>query len=87
MDARATAGMTGNDKYVFYSIGGRSWAMPYIAGVYALAVQADPSITPEQFWDIAMQTGRHITIEHEGESFQCGPIIDPQAIIGELTEQ
>jgi hypothetical protein len=87
MDSRTTASPTGIDEYVFYSQGGWSWAMPYLAGVYALAVQADPSITPEQFWDIAMQTGRHITIEHEGESSSLGPIIDPPAIINELITQ
>jgi hypothetical protein len=50
MDSRTTASPGATDQYVFYGIGGMSWAVPYIAGVYALAVQVDPAITPERFW-------------------------------------
>lgn len=84
MDARALASPTGIDEYVFYSKGGWSWAMPYIAGVYALAVEADPSITPDEFWQIAMETGSVITIEHEGIEYRLGPIIDPGGVIAAL---
>ncbi|MFC1634100.1 S8 family serine peptidase, partial [Planctomycetota bacterium] len=48
MDSRTTASFTGSDEYVFYRQGGASWCAPYIAGVYALAVQVDPEITPER---------------------------------------
>ena len=50
MDARTTASPTGNKDYVFYGMGGISWTAPYLAGVYALACQIDPKITPEKFW-------------------------------------
>ncbi|GAF73964.1 unnamed protein product, partial [marine sediment metagenome] len=46
MDSRTTASFTGKDEYVFYREGGWSWSIPYIAGVYTLAVQVDPEITP-----------------------------------------
>jgi len=46
MDSRTTASPTGTSDYVFYRQGGWSWATPYLAGMYALAVQVKPDITP-----------------------------------------
>jgi len=85
MDSRATASPTGDDEYVFYRDGGWSWSIPYIAGVYALAAQVNPAVTPEQFWDIAMSTGRWRDVTSDsGATVSLGPIIDPPAIIEEL---
>jgi hypothetical protein len=81
MDARAIASPNGNDEYVFYRRGGWSWAIPYIAGVYALACQVDPTMTPERFWALAMQTGRTIQVTDEGQSYILGPILDPTAFL------
>jgi hypothetical protein len=50
MDSRTTASPGGVDEYVFYREGGWSWSIPYIAGVYALAAQVKPAITPDEFW-------------------------------------
>ncbi len=80
MDSRTTASPTGNREYVFYRAGGWSWSAPYIAGVYALAAEVDPSIAPERFWRLAEKTGRWV--RYEGEPF--GPIIDPPALIAAL---
>jgi hypothetical protein len=84
MDSRTTASPSGEDEYAFYRQGGWSWSIPYIAGVYALAVQVEPEITPDQFWSLAMQTGRTIELDHNGETIPLGPIIDPVALIGAL---
>ena len=84
MDSRTTASPYGDGEYVFYRMGGWSWTIPYLAGVFALAVQADPSITPEGFWSLAMKTGRIIELKHQGETIPFGPIIDPVALISEL---
>jgi hypothetical protein len=84
MDSRTTAGPLGNDEYVFYRQGGWSWSIPYIAGVYALAVQVDPAITPERFWSLALETGRTIELEHNDEIVPLGPIIEPVALIDAL---
>jgi hypothetical protein len=81
MDSRTTASPTGNTEYVFYREGGWSWSIPYIAGVYVLACQADPEITPDRFWQTAMKTGRTVSIQHEGKTYSLGPIIDPVALI------
>jgi hypothetical protein len=84
MDSRTTASPLGNDEYVFYRQGGWSWSIPYIAGVYALAVQVDPAITPEQFWALAMETGHTVELEHNDETIPLGPIIHPVALIDAL---
>ena len=81
MDSRTTASHTGSDEYAFYRVGGFSWAVPYIAGVYALAAQADPAITPERFWTLAARTGRTIEMEHSGKRKPLGPIVDPVRLI------
>ncbi len=84
MDSRTTASPTGTDEYVFYREGGWSWSIPYIAGVYVLAAQVKPDITPEVFWSTALQTGRTIEISHEGQKYSFGLILDPVALIHAL---
>ncbi|MBN2313164.1 MAG: S8 family serine peptidase, partial [Sedimentisphaerales bacterium] len=84
MDSRTTAAPNGIDEYVFYRQGGWSWAIPYIAGVYALAAQVDPEITPERFWKLAMKSGRTVEVEHEGRTYELGPIVDPVELISTL---
>jgi hypothetical protein len=84
MDSRTTASPGGIDEYVFYREGGWSWSIPYIAGVYALAAQVKPTITPDEFWRLALQTGQTIEFKHEGRTFRLGPILDPIALVVEL---
>lgn len=81
MDSRAVASHCGGDEYAFFRSGGWSWSIPYIAGVYALACQVEPKITPEWFWELALKTGRTIQLKREGEDVPFGPIIDPPALI------
>ncbi len=84
MDARTTASPTGTEDYVFYREGGWSWSIPYLTGMYALAVQVKPDITPEEFWETALETGRTIPIQHNGRAYELGVILDPQALIEEI---
>jgi subtilisin family serine protease len=84
MDSRTTASPTGIEDYVFYREGGWSWSIPHLAGMYALAAQVKPEITPEQFWEAALKTGRSIPIQHAGKEYQFGVILNPQALIQEV---
>ncbi|MCX6633826.1 MAG: S8/S53 family peptidase, partial [Acidobacteria bacterium] len=84
MDSRTTASPTGPADYVYYRHGGWSWAAPYIAGLYALAAQVDPAITPDRFWSLAMKTGRTIKLKYGDEEIPFGPIADPVALIAEV---
>lgn len=81
MDSRTAASPTGTDDYVFYRMGGWSWSIPYIAGLYALAVQVDPTVTPERFWSAALSSGSPLIIEREGLSIDVGRIVDPAGLI------
>ncbi len=87
MDSRTTASPTGREDYVFYAQGGMSWAVPYLAGMYALAIQVKPDITPEEFWAAAIKTGKTIQIQHEGKEYPFGVILDPPALIEDIRSQ
>lgn len=84
MDARTTASPTGEEDYVFYSSGGWSWSVPYIAGLYALVCQVHPAVTPETFWAAALKTGRVIEIEERGAKLELGTVVDPGALLDAL---
>ena len=92
MDYRATASPTGPEDYVNYVYGGYSWAAPYLAGVYALAKQVKPEITPEEFCRLAMETSS--SIRHETQQIGGKPtvsilynLIDPPALIAALQQE
>jgi hypothetical protein len=84
MDARTTASPTGKQDYVFYAQGGMSWTVPYLAGMYALAAQVKPDITPEVFWETALKTGKTIQLLYDGKEYEFGVILDPQSLIEAL---
>jgi hypothetical protein len=84
MDARTTASPTGANEYVHYSYAGWSWSVPWLAGLYALACQVCPEVTPELFWQEALKTGRTIQLNHNGETMEFGTIADPVRLIEAL---
>lgn len=84
MDSRCTASPTGNDDYVFYRSGGWSWAAPYIAGLYALACQVKPSVTPQEFWKAALETGDTVQVTKNGVKYPLGKIVNPAKLIARL---
>ena len=85
MDFRCTAAPNGVNDYVVYSSGGWSWTIPYIAGVYALACQADPDITYDEFWNIALETGKSVMLKgYYGQEYAMEKIINPVGIIDKL---
>jgi len=84
MDSRCVASPTGTSDYVFYYEGGLSWSVPYVAGVYALACQVYPKITPTVFWEIVRRTGETIILTKDGNGSKFGCIINPVKIIEEI---
>jgi hypothetical protein len=86
MDSRTIADFRGSDEYLFCREAGWSWSVPYIAGVYALAAQVEPEITPERFWSLAMKTGRTIELENRGRKIPFGPILDPVKLIDAIKQ-
>ncbi len=87
MDSRTTASETGANDYTFNRGGGQSWVVPYIAGLYALAAQVDPSITPEQFWQVVIQTGEILTVEHDEQVYTLGMAVNPERLIERLKQE
>lgn len=84
MDSRCTASQSGKNSYVYYSMGGWSWSIPYVAGLYALACQVKPSVTPQEFWNNALETGNIIEIDKNGRKYKFGKIVNPVNLMENL---
>lgn len=78
------AAQTDPDGYIFNCVGSRSWVMPYLAGVYASAIQIDPALTGEPFWALAMNTSMTIKVEMGDSSDDLVLIFDPRALLEAL---
>lgn len=84
MDSRTLADPTGADAYSFSRVGGQSWIVPWVAGLYALACQARPDVTPALFWKAALETARRVEFERDGKSYALAKVVDPVALIRRL---
>lgn len=60
--------------------------VPYVAGMYALACQADDSITFDEFYKLASETAYRSECTFATYGMQEYRIINPGGIIEELTE-
>lgn len=78
MDHRTMANFTSTTGYRYEAKGGKSWATPYLAGVYALARQVNPNITPEQFFKAALETSDECNT-HDGT--YIGRLLNPQKLM------
>jgi hypothetical protein len=85
MDSRTTASPTGPSDYVVYSSGGWSWSVPWLAGLYALACQTHPDITPELFWKTALETGHNTRVRRADQSVEFGTIANPEKLLEQLS--
>ena len=88
MDARTTADFTG-DGYAFFNEGGGSWVTPYVAGLYALACQVKPDVTPEEFYKTARKTADRLTVKipagkDAGKNIYNVNVISPTKLINAL---
>lgn len=83
MDHRTVADFTNGTSYRYEgNDGGMSWSTPWLAGMYALAKQVDPEITPKKFWKTALKTSDPCTNNDTGT--YVGRLINPQKLIDEL---
>jgi subtilisin family serine protease len=81
--SKTVAQAGGRAEYGFYPIGGWSSIFPYVAGLYALACQVKPDITPEVFWRIALATGDPVPVEGDGARY-AGKRVNPARLIAAL---
>lgn len=85
MDGRTYAGTTGEKDYEWRYSEGLSWTCPYVAGLYALAAQVKPDITPEEFLKAACQTADKKDI-NSGGLYTLNYIVNPTRLIHSLQE-
>lgn len=78
--SRTYASPTGADVYAFGISGGWSLMEPYITGLYALACQVKPDITPEEFWAAALETGEVREVIQGGVKYPA-KLINPVGLI------
>ena len=76
----------GKENYTYSCWGGMSSIVPYVAGMYALACQADDSITFDEFYKLASETACRTWSTFATYGMQEYRIINPGGIIEELTE-
>lgn len=81
MDARTAAAPTGEDQYAYYAQNDKTMCIPYIGGLYALACQVNPDVTPEDFWEKALETGDKITFQRDGVTYALKMIVNPLALM------
>lgn len=84
--SRTFASQNGRKVYTFSRSTGWSMVPPYLAGVYALACQVKPNITPDIFWELALKTGEKRII-HRKEKEYIGKIINPTKLFQMLKDQ
>lgn len=84
MDSRSYASPRGPQVYSFGRVGGWSWCSPWIAGLYALACQVDPGMTPARFWKAALATARRVPTERNGVERAIDAVVDPAALVAAL---
>lgn len=53
---RTTAATMDGSKYIYWSTGGLSWTMPYVLGLYAIAIEIDPTLTQNQLRQLIVGT-------------------------------
>lgn len=69
---RTIASHHGPDVYTYDRTGGMSWAVPYMAGLAALAYQVKPQIDPKTIVDLWLKTATQTDV---------GPIVNPVGFI------
>ena len=81
MGSRTYAGCTEEQDYEIVYSGGMSWAVPWFTGLYALCCQVKPDLTPTEFIAAVKDAAVTTDIEHDGNTYQFGNIVDPAATI------
>lgn len=57
---RTTAATMDGSSYIYWSSGGLSWAMPYVLGLYAIAIDIDPTLSQNDLRTLIKDTAYEI---------------------------
>ncbi|MEA3306378.1 MAG: S8/S53 family peptidase [Elusimicrobiota bacterium] len=85
-NSRTVASSNNKDNYQFFMQGRYSFALSYVAGVYALAYQADKSMIPGKFLKAAFDTSENLTIQKKDKKYKI-KVISPKKIINKLSKE
>jgi hypothetical protein len=86
MDSRCVAAPNGESDYAFNRVGGASWTVPWVAGLYALACQVTPEVTPAEFWAAARTTAVRARAIVNGKDVEFGRTINPASLLQALRD-
>ena len=75
---RTTAATDFGAEYIYWSSGGLSWTMPYVLGLYAIAIEIDPSLTQDQLRELIVSSA----YDYNGM-----PIINPVGFVAAVLER
>lgn len=78
-DYRCVASPIGTEDYAYYTVGGASWAVPYVAGLYALALEVKPGLSFDSFTAAVQRTAAPIPGGKGG-----GKVIDAVALFTQM---
>ncbi len=84
MDSRTLADPNGEDVYYFSRVGGQSWIIPWTAGLYALACQVYPAVTPAIFREAALSTADSITFKRNDKEYTLEKVVNPVRLMDKL---
>jgi hypothetical protein len=84
MDSHVLASPTGPGDYFLLRQGSNNEAITYLGGAYALALQVQPDLTPDDFWALALETATEIKVLSQGKTYSFGPVADLPALIQAL---
>lgn len=85
MDNRTYASPAGAAEYEYSAHGGDSWICPYIAGLYALALQENPTLAFDAFWQLAVDTAAIAPLPDDDGTLWQIQVVQPQNLIERLT--
>ncbi|MCM2266306.1 MAG: hypothetical protein NDI60_00875 [Elusimicrobiales bacterium] len=84
MDSRTLADPNGDNAYYFARVGGQSWTVPWMAGLYALACQVYPEVTPAIFWNAMLETADAVTFKKDGAAYTLQKVVNPEKLMARL---
>ena len=84
MGCRTLAGPNSDEEYAFYYSGGTSWAVPWLAGMYALCLEVKPTLTPDEFIDKVISTSSTLNVDNSEVQYKIQGIINPEKLINAI---
>lgn len=82
-DNKTVASSIDGKSFDYYPNGGMSWGTPTLAGVYCLAKEANPNITPKEFHQLAYETGTDMLSNGK----PVGRVIDAEKLIEKIKQK